>query len=116
MAAGDPFTPDAARLRRRPRPREDAGGRPRGGAHTPRIHGVKWLQAGSGYGKAPQLRLAQPQAGGISEQFTLTRAGGAALGTATRCGSQADYAYSHGRRPRRLVEGAVESVVSQSPG
>ncbi|HUU84536.1 MAG TPA: hypothetical protein VM243_13640, partial [Phycisphaerae bacterium] len=40
--------------------------------HNSTIHGMKWLQAGSGHGRAPNSGWRAAQAGGISEQFTLT--------------------------------------------
>jgi len=67
---GDPFTPmmrtytgDLIRVKMQ------AGGDEE--EHNASIHGLKWLQAGSGYGKAPNSGWRNSQAGGISEQFTL---------------------------------------------
>jgi hypothetical protein len=39
--------------------------------HSGSIHGVKWLQAGSGNGAAPNSGWRNAQGGGISEQFTF---------------------------------------------
>jgi hypothetical protein len=39
--------------------------------HNATILGLKWLQAGSGHGKAPNSGWRNSQAAGISEQFTL---------------------------------------------
>ena len=71
VGAGDPFTPmirtyvgDTVRVKMQ------AGGHEE--EHNATIHGVKWLQAGSGFGKAPNSGWRNAQAGGISEQFTLT--------------------------------------------
>jgi hypothetical protein len=71
VKAGDPFTPmirtyigDTVRVKMQ------AGGHEE--EHNATIHGVKWLQAGSGHGKAPNSGWRNAQAGGISEQFTLT--------------------------------------------
>jgi hypothetical protein len=67
---GDPFTPmirtymgDTVRVKMQ------AGGHEE--EHNASIHGMKWLQAGSGHGKAPNSGWRNAQAGGISEQFTL---------------------------------------------
>ena len=40
--------------------------------HNASIHGMKWLQGGSGHGTAPNSGWRNSQAAGISEQFTLT--------------------------------------------
>jgi manganese oxidase len=68
--AGDPFTPllrtysgDKVRLR------VQAGGDEED--HNVSLHGVKWLQAGSGFGRAPNSGWKNAQAAGISEQFTF---------------------------------------------
>jgi hypothetical protein len=70
VAAGDPFTPmirtytgDKVRVK------IQAGGHEE--EHNATIHGLKWLQAGSGHGKAPNSGWRNAQAAGISEQFTL---------------------------------------------
>ena len=68
--AGDPFTPmlrtysgDKVRLR------VQAGGHEE--EHNLSIHGVKWLQGGSGFGRATNSGWKNAQAAGISEQFTF---------------------------------------------
>ena len=68
---GDPFTPmmrtyvgDLVRVKMQ------AGGDEE--EHNATIHGLKWLQAGSAFGSAPNSGWRNNQAGGISEQFTLT--------------------------------------------
>ncbi|HEX9178928.1 MAG TPA: hypothetical protein VF859_00920, partial [Burkholderiales bacterium] len=70
VAAGDPFTPmirtytgDKVRVK------IQAGGHEE--EHNATIYGMKWLQAGSGHGKAPNSGWRNAQAAGISEQFTL---------------------------------------------
>lgn len=68
---GDPFTPmmraytgDLIRVK------IQAGGHEE--EHNATIHGVKWLQAGSGFGRAPNSGWRNAQAAGISEQFTFS--------------------------------------------
>ena len=68
---GDPFTPmmrsysgDLVKVK------IQAGGHEH--EHNTTIHGVKWLQAGSGHGKAPNSGWRNAQSVGISEQFTLS--------------------------------------------
>jgi hypothetical protein len=67
---GDPFTPmlrayqgDLVRVK------IQAGGHEE--EHNATILGLKWLQAGSGFGRAPNSGWRNSQAAGISEQFTL---------------------------------------------
>ena len=69
--AGDPFTPmlraftgDLVRLKMQSGGHEEE--------HNATIHGLKWLQGGSGHGKAGNSGWRAAHAGGISEQFTLT--------------------------------------------
>ena len=71
VGPGDPFTPmmrtyvgDLVRVKMQ------AGGDEE--EHNATIHGLKWLQAGSAFGSAPNSGWRNNQAGGISEQFTLT--------------------------------------------
>ena len=87
---GDPFTPmmrayqgDQVRVK------IQAGGHEE--EHIANIHGVKWLQGGSGHGKAPNSGWRNSQSGGISEQFTLTAP---MLPVDKNRGPIADYAYS----------------------
>ncbi|MFZ2649326.1 MAG: hypothetical protein WA210_04375 [Burkholderiaceae bacterium] len=69
--AGDPFTPmlrtysgDIMRVKMQAGAHEEE--------HNATLHGLKWLQAGSGHGMAPNSGWRNAQAAGISEQFTLT--------------------------------------------
>jgi hypothetical protein len=67
---GDPFTPllrayDADRVR----VKIQAGGHEE--THNASIHGVKWLQGGSGYGFDSSSGWRNSQQAGISEQFTF---------------------------------------------
>jgi len=71
LGPGDPFTPmlrtyagDKIRVKMQ------AGGHEE--EHNATIHGMKWLQAGSAHGKAGNSGWRNAQAGGISEQFTLS--------------------------------------------
>jgi hypothetical protein len=71
VAAGDPFTPmmrtyagDLVRVKMQAGAHEEE--------HNASIHGVKWLQGGSGHGKSPNSGWRNSQAAGISEQFTLS--------------------------------------------
>jgi len=87
---GDPFTPmmrayagDLIRIK------SQAGGDEE--EHTFSLNGLKWLQGGSGNGRAPNSGWRNAQHRGISEQFTFAApvvpfAGGS---------NNADYAYSH---------------------
>ncbi|OFX14781.1 MAG: hypothetical protein A2V59_09795 [Armatimonadetes bacterium RBG_19FT_COMBO_69_19] len=59
--------------------------------HNATVHGVKWLQAGSGHGKAGNSGWRNAQAGGISEQFTLSVP---VIGVVGQTGNNTDYAYS----------------------
>jgi hypothetical protein len=71
VTAGDPFTPmmrtypgDLIRVKMQAGAHEEE--------HNASIHGMKWLQGGSGHGKSPNSGWRNSQAAGISEQFTLT--------------------------------------------
>ncbi|PWB65653.1 MAG: hypothetical protein C3F14_05260, partial [Deltaproteobacteria bacterium] len=60
--------------------------------HNPTLHGLKWTQAGSSFGTAPNSGWRNSQSFmGISEQFTLNTPIYADLG---QSGNVADYAYS----------------------
>ena len=68
---GDPFTPmlrtysgDLVKVK------IQAGGHEH--EHNATIHGVKWLQGGSGHGEAPNSGWKNGQSAGISEQFTMS--------------------------------------------
>jgi len=86
---GDPFTPmvrtfqgDLIRVKMQ------AGGHEE--EHNASIHGMKWLQAGSGHGKAPNSGWRNAQAGGISEQFTLS----VPVVASANSGGGSDYLYT----------------------
>ncbi|PWB64143.1 MAG: hypothetical protein C3F14_07215 [Deltaproteobacteria bacterium] len=71
VGPGDPFTPmvrayqgDLIRVKMQSGGNEEE--------HNATLMGMKWLQAGSGHGRAPNSGWRNAQAGGISEQFTLT--------------------------------------------
>ncbi|HUU83780.1 MAG TPA: hypothetical protein VM243_09780, partial [Phycisphaerae bacterium] len=71
VAPGDPFTPmmrsfagDLVRVK------QQAGGDEE--EHNSTIHGMKWLNTGGGHGRGVNSGWRAAQAGGISEQFTLT--------------------------------------------
>jgi len=91
LAPGDPFTPMMrAYYGDRIRMKIQAGGDEE--SHTVNVSGMKWLQAGSGYGFSPNSGWRNAQHAGISEQFAfatpampLTNADGA---------TQADYLYA----------------------
>jgi len=59
--------------------------------HNATIHGLKWLQGGSGHGAAPNSGWRNSQNDGISEQFTFSAPVDADL---RNVGSIADYAYT----------------------
>ena len=87
---GDPFTPmmrvyagDKIRMK------VQSGGHEE--EHNASIHGVKWLQAGSGHGRAPNSGWRNAQAAGISEQFTFFAP---VVPSKNSLGNQADYAWS----------------------
>jgi manganese oxidase len=86
----DPFTPmlrvyagDLVRVK------VQAGGHEE--EHNASIHGVKWLQAGSGFGQAKNSGWRNNQANGISEQFTLMAP---VLPSDQNRARNVDYAYS----------------------
>jgi hypothetical protein len=67
---GDPFTPMVrAYIGDTIRVKIQAGGHEE--EHNASISGMKWLQAGSGHGRAPNSGWRSSQAAGISEQFTF---------------------------------------------
>lgn len=59
--------------------------------HNVSVHGIKWLQGGSGFGVSPNSGWRNSQNGGISEQFTLTAP---VIADFKQRGNTADYAYS----------------------
>jgi hypothetical protein len=60
--------------------------------HNATVHGVKWLQGGSGHGASPNSGWRNAQNDGISEQFTFTAPMTANIGQVRSTPS--DYAYS----------------------
>ncbi|HZW35887.1 MAG TPA: hypothetical protein VFF01_03025, partial [Candidatus Deferrimicrobiaceae bacterium] len=89
VGPGDPFTPmirayqgDIIRVKMQ------AGGNEE--EHNATLFGMKWLQAGSGHGRAPNSGWRNAQASGISEQFTLT----VPVVPGTQPQGSTDYAYS----------------------
>jgi len=87
---GDPFTPimranDGDRVHIK----MQAGGQEE--EHAAIVHGLKWLQAGSGFGEAKNSGWRNAQSGGISEQFALRTPVFADFG---QRGQKIDYAYS----------------------
>ncbi len=90
MANGDAFTPmmrtyDGDRVH----VKVQAGGHEE--EHGISLHGLKWLQAGSGFGEAKNSGWRNTQNGGISEQFSLRTPVTADLG---QRGRTADYLYT----------------------
>lgn len=86
---GDPFTPMARAYQGDLiRVKMQAGGNEE--EHNATLLGMKWLQAGSGHGRAPNSGWRAAQAGGISEQFTLT----VPVVPGVQAQGNTDYAYS----------------------
>jgi hypothetical protein len=90
MTGGDPFTPlmrayDGDRVHIR----MQAGGQEE--EHAAIVHGLKWLQSGSGFGEAKNSGWRNAQSGGISEQFALRMP---VYADYNQRGNQADYAIS----------------------
>ncbi len=90
LDAGDPFTPmmraysgDIVKVK------IQAGGYEE--EHGSTIHGMKWLQGGSGFGRAPNSGWKNAQAAGISEQFTLSTP---VVADFSQRGDTADYAWA----------------------
>ncbi|HEX9180361.1 MAG TPA: hypothetical protein VF859_08215, partial [Burkholderiales bacterium] len=91
----DPFTPmprtlsgDLVRVK------IQAGGHEE--EHNATIHGLKWLQTGSGFGRSPNSGWRNAQAAGISEQFTFMTpvVGAVAQAKNDALNPFRDYAYS----------------------
>lgn len=59
--------------------------------HNATLHGLKWLQGGSGHGTAPNSGWRASQNDGISEQFTFSMPVGSDIGSV---GDQSDYLYA----------------------
>jgi hypothetical protein len=90
LSGGDPFTPTMRAFDLdRVHVKMQAGGQEE--EHTFLIHGLKWLQAGTGFGEAKNSGWRNAQPGGISEQFSLRMPVFADL---QQSGGAADYAYS----------------------
>ena len=90
LSPGDPFTPtmrvmdgDNVKVKMQ------AGGQEE--EHAASIHGLKWLQGGSGFGEAKNSGWRNAQSGGISEQFTLNMP---IFADYNQRGNQVDYAYT----------------------
>jgi hypothetical protein len=115
LGGGDPFTPmlrtfegDRVHLK------VQAGGQEE--EFTNLIHGLKWLQAGSGFGEAKNSGWRNAQPGGISEQFTLRMP---VLPDKNQTGAVADYAYSTNPSLDGWVSGTwgiLRSYRSSAPG
>lgn len=90
LKSHDPFTPMVRTMAGDPnRMRVQAGGFEE--EHTVAFHGMKWLQAGSSFGGAPNSGWRNAQPGGISEQFTLNSP---IVGVVGQAGNSVDYAYT----------------------
>jgi hypothetical protein len=90
MSGGDPITPlmrafDGDRVHIK----MQAGGQEE--EHAAILHGLKWLQGGSGFGESKNSGWRSAQSGGISEQFGLRMP---VYADFNQRSSQADYAYS----------------------
>ncbi len=93
VGPGDPFTPMArAYYGDKIRMKIQAGGQEH--SHAASIHGMKWLQGGSGFGTAPNSGWRNSQHAGISEQFTLSTPVIPALRQNGAVDPAADYLYS----------------------
>ena len=90
VGAGDPFTPMLrAYTGDRIRVKVQAGGDEE--THNVVIHGVKWLQGGSGFGFSPTSGWRNAQQAGISEQFTFAAP---AMPLLASLALQVDHAYT----------------------
>jgi hypothetical protein len=90
---GDPFTPMArAYYGDTIRMKIQAGGQEE--SHAASVHGMKWLQGGSGFGTSPNSGWRNSQHAGISEQFTMATPVLPALRQDGTLDPQADYLYS----------------------
>jgi hypothetical protein len=90
LAEGDPFTPmmraldgDRVHMKVQTGAHEEE--------HTKIVHGLKWLQSGSGFGEAKNSGWRNAQPGGISEQFSFRMP---ITSDKAQAGPFADYAYS----------------------
>jgi hypothetical protein len=90
---GDPFTPMMrAYYGDRIRIKAQAGGDEE--LHNITVHGLKWLQGGSGYGWDPSSGWRNFQEAGISEQFTFASPVLPLLGNNLDAEKRTDHAYS----------------------
>ncbi len=90
VKGGDPFTPIMRTLAGdKVRVKIQVGAHEEG--HVANIHGVKWLQEGSGFGESPNSGWRNAQFAGISEQFTLNMPVNADI---AQRGGVADYLYT----------------------
>ncbi len=90
LSGGDPFTPtmraydgDRVHIKVQAGAHEEE--------HTKSVQGVKWLQAGSGFGEAKNSGWRNAQPGGISEQFSFRSP---VFADINQRGNRADYAYT----------------------
>ncbi|MDH3531768.1 MAG: hypothetical protein OEO82_02505 [Gammaproteobacteria bacterium] len=90
LVGRDPFTPTMrANDGDRVYIKMQAGGQEE--EHTAIVHGLKWLQGGSGFGESKNSGWRNAQAGGISEQFSLRTP---IFADFSQRGQEVDYAYS----------------------
>ncbi len=90
LAGGDPFTPmmrayegDRVHIKVQAGAHEEE--------HSISVHGLKWLQAGSGFGEAKNSGWRSGQPAGISEQFSFRMP---VIADQRQTGNIADYAYN----------------------
>jgi len=90
LSGGDPFTPTLRVLDGdNVKVKMQVGGQEE--EHAASVHGLKWLQGGSGFGQAKNSGWRNSQSGGISEQFTLQMP---VFADYNQRGNQVDYAYT----------------------
>ncbi|MHC4066365.1 MAG: hypothetical protein ACYSUI_17955, partial [Planctomycetota bacterium] len=115
LAGGDPFTPMLRSFEGdRVHVKVQAGGHEE--EHTKMFHGLKWLQAGSGFGEAKNSGGRNAQPGGISEQFSFRMP---VLPDKNQTGGVADYAYSMNASFDGWVSGTwgvLRTYQSNAPG
>jgi hypothetical protein len=115
LAGGDPFTPMLRSFEGdRVHVKVQAGGHEE--EHTKMFHGLKWLQAGSGFGEAKNSGWRNAQPGGISEQFSFRMP---VLPDKNQTGGVADYAYSMNASFDGWVSGTwgvLRTYQSNAPG
>jgi len=115
LGGGDPFTPMVRTFEGdRVHVKVQSGGQEE--EFTNLIHGLKWLQGGSGFGEAKNSGWRNAQPGGISEQFTFRMP---VLPDKNQTGAVADYAYSTNPSLDGWVSGTwgiLRSYRSNAPG